>query len=139
MLGKLAGLNVVAVPYKGVPLAVNDLLGGTLDFIFADLGNVLPHVKAGTLRGIGITAAKRSELVPAWPSLSEAFPGFEDITGWIAIAGPSGLAKDVADKLVRTVRPGMLASLFATISGSLGFRANSSLFDGAPVTLSGLY
>ena len=99
VLGKLAGLNVVAVPYKGVPLAVNDLLGGTLDFIFADLGNVLPHVKAGTLRGIGITAAKRSELVPAWPSLSEAFAGFEDITGWIAIAGPSGLPKDVADKL----------------------------------------
>ena len=99
VLGKLAGLNVVAVPYKGVPLAVNDLLGGTLDFIFADLGNVLPHVKAGTMRGIGITAAKRSELVPTWPSLSEAFGGFEDITGWIAIAGPAGLPKDIADKL----------------------------------------
>ena len=99
VLSKLAGLNVVAVPYKGVPLAVNDLLGGTLDFIFADLGNVLPHVKAGTLRGIGITSAKRSELVPAWPSLSEAFAGFEDITGWIAIAGPAGLPKDVAGKL----------------------------------------
>ena len=99
VLSKLAGLNVVAVPYKGVPLAVNDLLGGTLDFIFADLGNVLPHVKAGTLHGIGITSAKRSELVPAWPSLSEAFVGFEDITGWIAIAGPAGLPKDVAGKL----------------------------------------
>ena len=52
VLNRLAGLDVVAVPYKGTPLAVNDVLAGTLDFTFADLGNALAHVKAGTLRGI---------------------------------------------------------------------------------------
>ena len=99
MLNRLAGLDVVAVPYKGTPLAVNDVLGGTLDFTFADLGNVLPHVKAGTLRGIGLSTPKRSAMVPDWPPIVESVPGFEDITGWIAIVGPVGLSKDVSDKL----------------------------------------
>lgn len=99
VLNKLAGLDVVAVPYKGTPLAVNDVLAGTLDFAFADLGNALPHVKAGTLRGIGLTTPKRSSMVPDWPPIADTLPGYDDITGWIAIVGPAGLPKDVADKL----------------------------------------
>lgn len=99
VLNKLAGLDVVAVPYKGTPLAVSDVLAGTLDFTFADLGNALSHVKAGTLRGIGLTTPKRSSMVPDWPPIADTLAGFDDITGWIAIVGPSGLPKDVAEKL----------------------------------------
>lgn len=99
VLSKLAGLDVVAVPYKGTPLAVTDVLAGTLDFTFADLGNAMAHVKAGTLRGIGLTTPKRSAMVPDWPPIADTLPGFDDITGWIALVGPAGLPKDVADKL----------------------------------------
>ena len=99
VFNKLAGLDVVAVPYKGTPLAVTDVLAGTLDFTFADLGNALPHTKAGTLRGIGLTTPKRSSMVPDWPPIAETLAGFDDITGWIAIVGPAGMPKDVAEKL----------------------------------------
>ena len=99
VFNKLAGLDVVAVPYKGTPLAVTDVLAGTLDFTFADLGNALSHVKAGTLRGIGLTTPKRSAMVPDWPPIADTLPGFDDITGWIAIVGPAGMPKDVAEKL----------------------------------------
>ena len=97
-LNKLADLQVVAVPYKGTPLAVNDLLGGTLDFTFADLGSVLAHVKAGTLRGIALTTPRRSALVD-WPPIADTLPAYDDITGWIAVVGPAALPREVADKL----------------------------------------
>ena len=97
-LNKLAGLDVVSVPYKGTPLAVNDLLGGTLDFTFADLGSVLAHVKAGTLRGIALTTPRRSALVD-WPPIADTLPAYDDITGWIAVVGPAALPREVADKL----------------------------------------
>ena len=104
VLSKLAGLDVVAVPYKGTPLAVNDLLAGTIDFTFADLGNALSHVKAGTLRGLGLTTPKRSPMVPDWPPIADTLVGYDDITGWIAIVGPAGLPKDVAEKLSTATR-----------------------------------
>jgi tripartite-type tricarboxylate transporter receptor subunit TctC len=98
-VAKLAGLNVVMVPYKSTPLAVKDLLGGTIDFTFADLGNATPHTKSGSLRALGIGNGKRSPMVPDWPAIAESTPGFEDIVGWIAIAGPPGMPKDVSEKL----------------------------------------
>ena len=98
MFNKLAGVDTLAVPYKGIPLAVNDVLGGTLDFTFVDIGNAMAQAKGGALRAIGVTSLKRNALVPEWPALSEALPGF-DITAWFAIVGPTGLPKDVVDKL----------------------------------------
>lgn len=102
MLNKVASLDVTGVPYKGTPLAVNDLLSGAVDFTFADLGSVLAHIKAGTLRGIGLTTPKRSAMVD-WPPIAETFAAYEDITGWIALAGPAGLPREIADKLSAAV------------------------------------
>jgi tripartite-type tricarboxylate transporter receptor subunit TctC len=99
MLSKQAGIDVALVPYKSTPLAVTDLLGGTLDLTFADLGNATPHTKSGSLRSLGVGVSKRSPMVPEWPPIADTVPGFEDIVGWIAIAGPPGLPKEVADKL----------------------------------------
>jgi tripartite-type tricarboxylate transporter receptor subunit TctC len=99
VLNKLGKLDTMAVPYKGIPLAVNDVLGGTVDFTFVDLGNAMAQAKGGKLRPLGVTSAKRSAIVPDWPSLAEAgMPGF-DITAWFAIVGPAGMARDVVDRL----------------------------------------
>jgi tripartite-type tricarboxylate transporter receptor subunit TctC len=98
VLDKLGKLDTQAVPYKGIPLAVNDVLGGTVDFTFVDLGNAMAQAKGGKLRPLGITAPKRSAIVPDWPALAESLPGF-DITAWFAIAGPAALPKDITDKL----------------------------------------
>lgn len=98
MLNKLAGLDTLAVPYKGIPLAINDVLGGTLDFTFADIGNALAQTKGGAMRAVGVTSTKRNALAPDWPAMAELLPGF-DVTAWFAVVGPAGLPKDVTDKL----------------------------------------
>lgn len=98
MLNKLAGLETMSVPYKGIPLAVNDVVGGTLDFTFVDLGNALAQSKGGQLRAIAVTSDKRNPLAPDWPAISETVRGF-DITAWFAVVGPAGIPKPVVDKL----------------------------------------
>ncbi len=98
MLNKMAGLETMSVPYKGIPLAVNDVVGGTLDFTFVDLGNALAQSKGGQLRAIAVTSDKRNPLAPDWPAISETVPGF-DITAWFAVVGPAGMPKPVVDKL----------------------------------------
>ncbi|MGH6622811.1 MAG: Bug family tripartite tricarboxylate transporter substrate binding protein, partial [Burkholderiaceae bacterium] len=98
MLAKMAGLDVLSVPYKGIPLAVNDLMGGQVQFTFVDLGNAMAQAKGGKLRPIAITSAKRSPLVPDWPSLAEVLPAY-NITAWFAIAAPAGTPPDIVNKL----------------------------------------
>ena len=102
VLNKLGKLDVLPVPYRGIPLAVTDLLGGTIDFTFVDLGNAMAQSKGGKLRALGITAPTRSPLAADWPALAESMPGF-DITAWFAIVGPAGIPKDVVDKLNNAV------------------------------------
>ena len=119
-LNKLTGLNVTMVPYKSTPLAVTDLLGGTIDFTFADLGNAMPHTKSGALRALGIGNSKRSPMVPDWPPITETIPGFDDVVGWIAIAGPAGLPKDVADKLGAAVGQALQQSEVKTRLNTFG-------------------
>ena len=98
MLNKLAGIDTLAVPYKGIPLAVTDVLGGVTDYTFVDVGNALAQMKGGTMRALGVTSSKRSPLAPDVPAIAELLPGF-DITAWFAIVGPAGMSKDVVDKL----------------------------------------
>jgi tripartite-type tricarboxylate transporter receptor subunit TctC len=97
-LESMAKVNVLQVPYKGIPLAVNDVLAGTIQFSFVDLGNAIAQAKGGALRAIAVTSAKRSSVVPDWPALSEVLPGY-DIDAWIALIGPKGLPPAIAQKL----------------------------------------
>jgi tripartite-type tricarboxylate transporter receptor subunit TctC len=98
VLNKLGNIDTMGVAYKGIPLAMNDVMAGVVDFTFVDLGNSMAQAKGGKLRPLRITANKRSSLVPDWPSLAETMPGF-DITAWFALVGPAGMPKDVVDKL----------------------------------------
>ncbi len=98
MLNKLAGIETASIPYKGIPLAVTDVIGGTLDFTFVDLGNAIAQSKGGQLKALGVTSEKRNPLVPDWPTIASTVPGF-DITAWFAVVGPANLPKPVVDKL----------------------------------------
>ena len=102
VLNKLGKVDTLGVAYKGIPLAMNDVMAGVVDYTFVDLGNSMAQAKGGKLRPLGITALKRSPLVPDWPSLAESMPGF-DITAWFALLGPAGMSKDVVDKLNATM------------------------------------
>ncbi len=97
-LARLANIDVLQVPYKGIPLAVTDVLGGNLNFTFVDLGNAIAQAKGGNLRAIGVTSARRSSLAPDWPALAETLPGY-DIDAWLATLGPKGLPEPIARRL----------------------------------------
>jgi tripartite-type tricarboxylate transporter receptor subunit TctC len=95
----LAKIDIVHVPYKGGAPAMQDLLGGQVQFMFDNLANSTPHVKAGKLKAIAVTTAKRSTLAPELPTMAEVgVPGF-DISTWYGIMAPAGTPPEIVRKL----------------------------------------
>jgi len=95
----LAGIDIVHVPYKGTAPALSDLMSGRVNLIFEPIGTMLPHVRAGKLKALGITTAKRSQAAPDIPSIAEAgVSGFETST-WYGILVPAGTPPFVIRKL----------------------------------------
>lgn len=94
-----AGVKLVHVPYKGATLARADLLGGRVGLMFADLPSALAHIRAGSLRALGVTGAKRLPALPEVPTIAEAgVPGYE-IEAWFAIFVPAGVPAPVVGRL----------------------------------------
>jgi len=94
-----AGVDMVHVPYKGAGPAVNDLLAGQIQLMFAPMVAVLPQVKAGRLKALAVTSAKRSAAVPELPTLSESgLRGFA-LVSWFGFFVPVGTPAAVVDKL----------------------------------------
>jgi tripartite-type tricarboxylate transporter receptor subunit TctC len=100
MLRSLAGIQVLEVPYKGQPQALNDLLGGQVSFTFADYAVGIPQIKGGKVRGLGVTTPRRSQVAPEIPSIGEIIPGF-DLTVWAGMAAPAGTPREVVEALWR--------------------------------------
>ncbi|MBC7803748.1 MAG: tripartite tricarboxylate transporter substrate binding protein [Candidatus Parcubacteria bacterium] len=98
MLKALGKLDIVEVPYKGIPQTVTDTLGGSLQLTFVDMGNALPQVKGGKLRGLGVTSGKRSPLAPDVPAIAEELGGYE-IIAWFALVAPAGLPQPIVQRL----------------------------------------
>ena len=94
LFNQMAATRMTHVPYKGMILAQNDLIGGQIQIIFGNLANVIPQIKSNRLRGIAVTTAKRSSVVPDIPTVAETVPGY-DATQTYAVLGPKGLPKDV--------------------------------------------
>ena len=88
-----AGIELVHVPYKGAAPAMVDLIGGQLAFMFNNTLEVLPYVKAGRLRPLGVAAAQRTAVMPDVPTLAEAgYPGFE-ATVWWGVLAPAEIGR----------------------------------------------
>jgi tripartite-type tricarboxylate transporter receptor subunit TctC len=98
MLKSMGKLDVVEVPYKGIPQAITDVLGGSLAFTFVDLGNALAQAKGGKLKGIAVTSAKRTPLAPDVPAIAEDLPGYE-LIAWFALVAPANTPRDIVAKL----------------------------------------
>ena len=94
-----AGVQLLHVPYKGTGPALNDLLGGQVTLMFAQMSSVLPHIKSGKLRALGVASLKRSPVMPDIPTLAEqGLPRFEAVS-WYALMVPSGTPRDAVDRL----------------------------------------
>ncbi len=90
----LAGVDLLHVPYKGAAPAANDLLGGQVNLMFADISAVLPNVKAGKLKALGIGSASRFDGLPAVPTIAEAgLPGYE-AGGWLGLVVPAATPRE---------------------------------------------
>jgi tripartite-type tricarboxylate transporter receptor subunit TctC len=100
---KMAGIDLVSVPYKGGGPAVIDLIGGRVQMYFSTIPAALAQVQAGKLRGIAVTSSKRVNLIPDMPTVAESgLPGFE-IVGWFGIFAPAGTPKPVIAKLNKEI------------------------------------
>jgi tripartite-type tricarboxylate transporter receptor subunit TctC len=100
----MAGVDMLHVPYKGLGPAITDLLGGQIQVIFADIGLVVSHLKAGKLRGLAVTSASRSAALPDLPTVAEAgVPGYAAGT-WYGIFAPAGTPPSIVSKLSEEIR-----------------------------------
>jgi tripartite-type tricarboxylate transporter receptor subunit TctC len=99
LLNTTTGLKMLHVPYKSSAQMTTDLLGGQVEVMFHNAPVVLPHIKAGTARGLGVTSANRQSSAPDLPTIAEAgVPGFE-VTAWFGFMAPAGTPPAVIAKV----------------------------------------
>ena len=103
MLNSMAGIKLEHVPYKGVAPALNDVLGNQVPMAFASLPSVLAHIKAGKVRALGVSSAKRSPFAPDIPAISETVPGYSGDL-WVGLFAVRGTPKAVTEKLAKTLQ-----------------------------------
>jgi len=107
ILRTMFDLEFVHVPYKGTAPALNDLMGGHIAFMFADIPPALALIKAGKLRALGVTTGERVPALSEVPPLKDVgMPGF-DASSWHTIAIHSGVPRDIIEKLAAAIREGM--------------------------------
>lgn len=94
-----AGIDMTHVPYKGA-IALNDvLLGESVQGMFATIPSVMGHIRAGKLRAIAVTTAKRTAALPDLPTIAESgYPAFE-ASSWFGLVGPRGLPREIVVRL----------------------------------------
>jgi len=98
MLKQLGKLDIVEVPYKGIPQTITDTMGGSLQLTFVDMANALAQAKGGKLHGLAVTSGKRSALAPDVPAIAEELPGYE-IIAWFALMAPAKLPEPIVQRL----------------------------------------
>ena len=120
----LAGIRMAHVAYRGEAPAINDLLGGQIPLMFANLSAVIGNVRAGSLRALAVTSAQRSASAPDIPTVIEAgIPGFEAAT-WFGIVAPAGTPREIVARLNAEVRrvlgPPDIRQRFAELGMTIG-------------------
>ena len=93
------GIKMTHIPYKGSGQAITDLLSGQVELNFESPPNTLQHIKAGKLKALGITSAKRSNLMPELPTIAEQGLAGYEVIQWFGVFGPPGLPKAIVDRL----------------------------------------
>ena len=107
MFQRAAGVSMIHVPYKGIPPAVTDVIGGRVTMLFTTTISAAPHIKAGKLRAVAITSAKRQSGMPDVPTIGETLPGYraEAFQGMVVPAGvPQAIVTKLSAEVARIVR-----------------------------------
>lgn len=104
LLKVTAGIDMVHIPYKGAAPALTDLMAGRVQVYIGATTSVLPHVRTGRLRALGVTSTKRVSSLPEYPTVIESgVPGF-DVSSWYGLLGPAGMLPALVGKISTDVR-----------------------------------
>lgn len=98
-----AGVYIVNIPYRGTAPAVQDVLAGQVDLMFANVGNVQAHLKAGKLKALGVTSPRRLPAMPEVPAIAEVLPGYQS-SAWFGLFGPGRMPPELAKRLSDAAR-----------------------------------
>ena len=102
-LKRMVGIDMLHVPYKSVPPALNDTLSGTVQLLFSDVGTALPHIKAGRIKAISSISSQRSPNLPELRTMHEQGVAF-DLDGWYAMFAPARTPRPIIERLNAIVR-----------------------------------
>ena len=115
----MAGIDMVHVPYRGLPLALTDLLGGRVQVMFGSMPGAIEHIRTGKLRPLAVTTTTRSELLPDIPTVSEFLPGYEAST-WGGIGVPKNTPTEIIDRLGKEINAGLVDTKIKAQLAELG-------------------
>ena len=99
----MAGVFIVNIPYRGTAPAIQDVLAGQVEMMFANVGNAQAHIRAGKLKALGVTSPKRLPAFPDVPAIAEVLPGYES-SAWFGLFGPGRMPPDVARRFSDAAR-----------------------------------
>jgi tripartite-type tricarboxylate transporter receptor subunit TctC len=118
----MTGIDMVHVPYKGAAPALTDLLGGQVQVMFGTMPSSIEYIRAGRLRALAVTTARRSEALPDVPTVGEFVPDYE-VSTWYGVSVPMGTHTEVIDKLNKEINAGLtdptLKARFADLGGTV--------------------
>jgi tripartite-type tricarboxylate transporter receptor subunit TctC len=115
----MTGVNIQNVSYRGDGPAMADLIAGQVPVAFATMIASIEHIRAGQLRPLAVTTAKRSDLLPDLPAIGEFVPGYET-SSWFGIAGPKGMPGDIVAMLNREINAGLADATIKARLADLG-------------------
>ncbi|HEX9398302.1 MAG TPA: tripartite tricarboxylate transporter substrate binding protein [Burkholderiales bacterium] len=108
----MAGIDILHVPYKGSPQAINDLMSGNIQVMFDNVPSIGPHAKAGRVRALGVSSPKRAAQFPDVPTINETVPGYET-NSWGGVIGPANLPREIVSRLVAEIRKALATTAVA--------------------------
>ena len=129
----LTGINMVHVPYRGGAPALTDLIAGQVHVMFDNIPTSAEHIKAGRLRGLAVTSAARSQVLPDLPTVADFLPGYE-ASAWYGLGAPKNTPDEVIDK----INKGMNAVLADPKPQARFAELGASLLPGSPADFSRL-
>jgi tripartite-type tricarboxylate transporter receptor subunit TctC len=109
LLKMMTGINIVQVPYRGIALALTDLLGGQAQVLFASAPSSIEYIRAGNLRALGVTTATRSEALPEIPTVGEFMAGYE-ASAFYGLGGPKNTPAEIIERLNKEIDAGLADS-----------------------------
>ena len=122
MFMMMAGVEMLRVPYRGAPPAINDLMGGQVQVVFDTFAASIALVRAGKLRALAVTTAMRSPALPGVPSLSEFLPGY-DAGNWEGFGAPKNTPADIVEKLNKEINAALVDPIMQARFADFGHTA----------------